>query len=163
MRWLEERRVVSCDVSPQGTRIAIISTAEDGGPARLDIGAVVREPNGLPTTVVGPQSVAAQYTTLSDAVWLGETSLAILGQPRTVPTEQLDGTGAAVPGPQPAILTVGGRTSYLPPIQGAERITSTGGERNLVVTGPGDLIYVRVGAEWLPAQDRGSEVIVAAR
>ena len=163
VNWLEERRVVACDVSPQGTRIAVISTAEDGGPARLDIGAVIREPNGLPTTVVGPQSVAAQYTTVTDAVWLGETSLAILGQPRTVPVEQLDNAGEAVPGPQPAILTVGGRTSYLPPISGAERITSTGGERNLVVTGPGDLVYVRVGAEWLPAQDRGSEVIVAAR
>jgi hypothetical protein len=161
--WLEERRVIACDVSPQGTRIAVISTAEDGGPARLDIGAVVREPNGLPTGVVGPQTVAAQYATVTDAVWLGETSLAILGQPTVVPPEQLDGTGAAGPGPQPALLTLAGRTTYLPPLVGAERITSTGGERNLVVTGPEDLVYVRVGAEWLPAQDRGSEVIVAAR
>jgi hypothetical protein len=161
--WLEERRVIACDVSPQGTRIAVISTAEDGGPARLDIGAVVREPNGLPTGVVGPQTVATQYTTVTDAVWLGETSLAILGQSTVVPPEHLDGTGAAVPGPQPALLTLGGRTTYLPPLVGAERITSTGGERNLVVTGPEDLVYVRVGAEWLPAQDRGSEVMVAAR
>ena len=44
------------------------------------------------------------------------------------------------------------------------RITSTGGGRNLVLTsGTSDVIYVRAGAQWLPAQDLGSEVIVAAR
>ena len=173
--WLEERRVVSCHVSPQGTRIAVVSDAGDGTPGRLDIGAVIREPNGLPTRVVGPQSIGAQFTTVTDAVWLTETSLGVLGEAPSAVAEPAGTDGVAgggppaedaVPptGPQPWVITVGGRTTDLPALADAGRITSTGGERNLVITSASsDLVYVRVGAQWLPAQDLGSEVIVAAR
>ena len=183
--WLEDRRVVSTHVSPQGTRIAIVSDSGPETAGRLDIGTVIRQANGLPTRVVGPQTLGAQFTTVTDAVWLTETSLAILGESRTPPvppepvpagvaepaatdgaTDPDEGEETAEPptGPQPWLMTVGGRTTDLPGLSGGERITSTGGERNLVVTSAtSDLIYVRVGPQWLPAQDRGSEVMVAAR
>ncbi|MFN2318670.1 MAG: GerMN domain-containing protein [Dermatophilaceae bacterium] len=179
--WLDERRVISCHVSPQGTRIAIVSDTGEGTAGRLDIGTVIRQANGLPTGVVGPQTLGDQFATLTDAVWLTETSLGILGELRaaavgdpvapvspTEPAPEPNGgeeeVPAPIPGPQPWLITVGGRTTELPDIEGAQRITSTGGERNLVITSAdSDLVYVRAGSQWLPAQDRGSEVIVAAR
>lgn len=166
--WLQDRRVVSCHVSPQGTRIAVVSDTGEGTAGRLDIGTVAREPNGLPRTVVGPQPVGARFTTISDAVWLTETSLGVLGEARpgvggAVAPETAEDVQVGV-GLQPWLLTVGGHTVDLPDLAGASRITSTGGERNLVLTAAdSDVVYVRAGAQWLPAQNRGSEVIVAAR
>lgn len=173
VEWLVDRRVLSCHVSPQGTRIAIVSDEGEATPARLDIGTVVRQANGLPTEVSGPQALGAQFTTVTDAVWLTETSLGILAEARVV-AEVTDPAGdgvigqdpSSVPlgGLQPWLITVGGRTTDLPDLAGGARITSTGGERNLVITsGDSDVVYVRVGPQWLPAQDRGTEVIVAAR
>ena len=183
--WLEGRRVVSCHVSPQGTRIALVSDTGAGTAGRLDIGTVIREPNGLPTTVVGPQALGAQFTTVSDAVWLTETSLGVLGEARAAvaavavdPVDLVDlvdpvepagpadpsGEGEVLAGPQPWVMVVGGRTTDLPDVADVARITSTGAERNLVLTsGASDVVYVRAGAQWLPAQDKGSEIIVAAR
>ena len=108
-------------------------------------------------------------------MWLTETSLGVLGEAPSAVAEPAGTDGDAgggppapevVPptGPQPWVITVGGRTTDLPGLADAGRITSTGGERNLVITSASsDLVYVRVGAQWLPAQDLGSEVIVAAR
>jgi hypothetical protein len=171
--WLDDRRVVSCHVSPQGTRIAIVSDAGPDTPSRLDVGAVIREPNGLPTGVSGPQTLGDHFARVTDAVWLTETSLGLLGELRAVPeAAPPPEEGEAEPEPvepanvgiQPFIITVGGRTTDLPDIQGtATAITSTGGERNLVVLVEPDLVYTRVGSQWLPAQERGSELIVAGR
>ena len=203
--WLNERRVVACHVSPQGTRIAIISDEGAGTPSRLDIGAIVRQPNMLPISVVGPQSIGEHFVDVVDAVWLDETSMAILGQtranaatladlpppqtappatPEPSPTDVTEGEestetegnepfpvqGAdedarrAALGIQPYLITVGGRTTTLPTIVGGTRITTTtGNERNLVIVTADGTVYVRVGAQWLRAQDQGSEVIVSAR
>lgn len=224
--WLTGRRVLTCQVSPQGTRIAVISADGEGGPSRLDIGTILRESNGLPTAVIGPQPIAEQFAVVRDTVWLGETSLALLGQTRanaaildreraepaaadeaTGANEQNgseqappEGTGegpAPVPsgepdvpeagpaeadpaedglpddllpdplaverGVLPYLITVGGRTTPLPSILGGQRITTTGGERNLVITTSDTTVYVRVGSQWLPAEHQGRDVVVATR
>lgn len=201
--WLNERRVIACDVSPQGSRIAVISDEGPDTPTQLDIGTITRQSNMLPTSVMGPQAVAEHFTTVTDVVWLTETTLGLLGQTRAnavaleafpqpapvAPSAQPAQTTAApsgdeaeaqgeLPGPalptddearraalgvQPYLLTVGGRTTALPTLTGGSRITSTGGERNLVITTDDDVVYVRVGPQWLPARDQGSEVMVSAR
>lgn len=225
--WLTGRRVLACQVSPQGTRIALISDAGEGTPSRLDIGTIMREANGLPTTVIGPQPIAEQFAVVRDMVWLGETSLALLGQTRVnaailaregtqpdtadtgddattgdgstggestepagspdngdaAPSQEPDepeaevdassADGAAedpVPDPLagergvlPYLITVGGRTTALPVILGGDRITTTGGERDLVIRTTDETVYVRSGSQWLPAQDQGRDVVVAIR
>lgn len=213
--WLAGRRVLACQVSPQGTRIATISDAGEGSPTRLDVGTILREANGLPTAVLGPQPIAEQFAAVRDMVWLDETTLALLGQtranaallaePEGQPGEQADsregsdagpdgaepdaeaeteaaaaeppastptdGTGEE-PAPEPLagergilpyLITVGGRTVPLPALLGGERITTTAGERNLVITTADQTVYVRVGLRWQPAQDQGRDVVVAAR
>lgn len=232
--WLTDRRVLACQISPQGTRIAIISDTGEDSPSRIDIGTILREANGLPTAVIGPQPVAEQFALVRDAVWLSETSLALLGQTRTnaellaemedeqtedsepenepgsEPDRSADEDTSAEPAQEPTqaptqeptrepeqdlaeeteqerepeadedaellpdplggergvlpyLVTVGGRTTNLPTILGGERITTTAGERNLVITTTDGTVYVRVGSRWLPAQNQGREIVVATR
>lgn len=163
--WLTDRRVLGCHVSPQGSRIALITDAGADTAPQLDIGAVVRTTNGLPIAVIGQQSVGARFASVTDAVWLNETLLGVLG--RTHPTGSGAETAEDDPDDpdrlQPFLLTVGGRSVALPTLSGATRITSTGGERNLIVVTADEQIMVRVGPQWLPAVDHGSEVMVAGR
>lgn len=173
--WLEDRRVLACHVSPQGTRIAIISDGGPDTPSQIDIGTVERQPDGRPTAVLGPQTIGEQFASVTDAVWLSETTMAVLGQTRinaalaVEPADNTDPVGASGSGDEsggargtlPHLITVGGRTVALPALQGGSRITSSGGERNLIVIA--DAVYVRAGSRWLLAQDQGEEVIVGAR
>lgn len=173
--WLSERRVLACAVSPQGTRIAIISDAGADTASRIDIGAVHRPDPGQPVAVFGPQVIGEHFASVADVVWLSETTMAMLGQTRAnaaLAVEMADNTdpvGASASGDEsggargtlPYLVTVGGRTTGLPALPGGARITSTAGERNLIVSG--DVVYVRVGSQWLPAQDQGDEVLVGTR
>ncbi len=139
-RWLAGRTVLAVRVSPDGQRIAVISTDDRGRHASIHLSGIVREPNGVPTELspVG-RAVAPYLVEARDLTWISTTRLAVLGR---------TGTKEAV---RPYLVDIGGEREALTAVPHPERITTTGGERGLaVVTGAGTVV-VRAGQTWLTA------------
>ncbi|MGE9808862.1 GerMN domain-containing protein [Janibacter sp. G1551] len=137
--WLGRRIVSAARVSPDGQRIALVTTTASGKAARVEITGVVRQPNGLPS-ILAPESlrVAAELTTVRDVAWTSETALAIVGK---ADADRAIGIHLVAGGGQPSLL------SQRP---GALRISTIDGTRGLVVRSAAGLL-LRAGGTWLTA------------
>ncbi len=133
--WLEDRAVRSLQVSRDGTRIAVVSTGADG--VSLDVAGVVRDDSGTPQRLGDRLRVGARLLTATDVVWVDESTLAVLG------------TSGTTTGPTVHLVTVGGPTRALPPLEGAVAVAAGRGERAVyALTAGGDLSTLR-GASWV--------------
>ncbi len=135
--WLDERFVVAAVLSPEGSRIAVISEARRGTGSALDIAGVARRSNGLPTKT-SPEAfrIAADLVEMVDAVWVGESTLAIIGR-RDKQTRL-----------QPYLVQVGGRTTPMASRPGMARVTTTGDHKDVVLTSEGGRVVQRSGGRW---------------
>jgi hypothetical protein len=148
--WLADRTVVSLRLSPDGQRIAVVTTNRDGKDPRLDVAGVVRQPNGLPASLAEPLRLAPTLTLARDAVWVDDATLAVLG--RLSATQVI----------RPWFVPLGGAISAGPEIVGAQTITTINGERGLVVTTDDDQVLIRAGSRWQRVGE-GTDLLVAAR
>jgi hypothetical protein len=141
-QWLTGRRVTSLRVSHDGTRALVVSTGADGL-ARIDLAGVQRLTDGRPVTLVPAldMSVMPAVTDARDAVWTGESGVAVLGrragdsQPRvelSQPLGVVETVEAAVPGPAQAVDVAAGP-----------------GERSILVGTADGHLWQRAGSQWL--------------
>ncbi|GAA8847856.1 hypothetical protein DUHN55_24730 [Helicobacter pylori] len=140
--WLGRRYVRSAVVSPEGSRIAVISEESPGTGSILEVAGVVRRANGLPLKT-SPQTfrIGASLVEMVDAVWVGESTLAVIGR--------RDKQSVL----QPHLVHVGGAVEEMAERPGAVRVTTTGDERDVVLITKGERVFQRSGGRWqeLPA------------
>ncbi len=148
--WLADRRVVSLRVSPDGQRLALVSTDEAGKGPRLEVTGVVREGSRLPVALAPPLSLAPTLTLMRDVVWVDDATLVVLG--RRDATQVL----------RPWTVPLGGQISAGPEISGARTITTINGERGLVVITDDRQVLLRAGSRWQRVGE-GTDLLVAAR
>lgn len=147
VRWLHGRIVIALRASPDGTRLAVVSTDASGRDPQVDVTGVVRAPNGLPQRLSIPLRLGETLTTARDVVWLDDTSVAILGR---VLTSELV---------RPYVVDLGGAMRSLADVEGANAVTTTGGPRGLVVSTESGQIMLRAGRSWIQMAS-GSDFVV---
>ena len=148
--WLGGRVVTALRLSPDGQRIAVLSTDRKGGNPRLDVAGVIRQPNGLPTSLAHPLTLAPSLTLMRDLVWTDDITMAVLGRKSTSQVVR------------PWFVPLGGPITAGPEIAGAQAITTVNGERGLVVITDRGEVLIRAGNRW-QSVGKGSAFLVAGR
>ena len=135
--WLGSRLVQAAVISPEGSRIAVISEQIPHAGSTLEVAGVVRRANGLPTKT-SPQTfrVGASLVEMTEAVWVDQTTLAVIGRKdkQTVL--------------QPYLVHVGGQVEPMAERPGAVSITTTGDDKDVVLTSAGGRVFQRSGGRW---------------
>ncbi|MFC7491631.1 MULTISPECIES: GerMN domain-containing protein [unclassified Knoellia] len=149
--WLKERRVIESKPSPDGSRVAILHTAEDGSKPQLDLAGVVRGPGGEPTQLAAPQRLGAKLVELAGLVWLSDLTVATLAR-RAGSTEKR----------RPYVISVDGQEQSLAEVSRGLAITSGGGERDILVTTSDGVVLSRAGQQWI-SLGPGTDVVIPAR
>ena len=122
----------------------------NGKDPRVDVAGVVRQPNGLPASLATPLRLAPTLTLARDAVWVDDSTLAVLG--RLTSTQVI----------RPWLVPLGGPIAAGPEIAGARTITTVNGERGLVVTTDEHQVLIRAGSRWQRVGE-GTDLLAAAR
>ncbi|WP_082592380.1 MULTISPECIES: LpqB family beta-propeller domain-containing protein [unclassified Phycicoccus] len=148
--WLSGRTVVSLRLSPDGQRVAVVTTDRDGSSPRVDVAGVVRQPNGLPASLSTPLRLAPTLSLARDLVWVDDATVAVLG--RLTSSQVI----------RPWLVPLGGPIAAGPEIAGARTITTVNGERGLVVTTDDHEVLIRAGSRWQRVGE-GTDLLVAAR
>ncbi len=158
--WLSGRVVVNLRVSPDGTRVAVISRLPGEQDYRLDIAGVVRTAGAEPASLAAPYRQGEPLRRYLDVVWLDQTTMAVLG--RVLDADPI----------RPFIVDVGQGVglrrrgqldpaqTLVAPVKDAVSLTTTGGARGLVVTTSAPAVMVRVGSAWVKLPT-GTELAVA--
>lgn len=156
--WLSGRAIVSVGVSPDVTRVVVVSRGAIDGD-RVDIAGILRDPAGRPVSLATPLREAEAIRSVVDATWVDELTVAVAGAtvadtaPRPYLVEVGQGIGLRRRG------TVEPQDNLAPPVPGVRWLVSTGGPRGvLAVTNSGGVL-VRVGGAWR-ALAGASEVVV---
>lgn len=135
--WLGDRFVVAAVVAPEGSRIAVISEEKRGTGSTLEVSGVARRANGLPTkTSPDAIRIASDLVEMIDAVWVGQSTLAVLGR-RDKQSEM-----------QPYLVDVGGRVTAMAPRRGMALVTTTGDDEDVVLVSKGGQVVQRAGGRW---------------
>ncbi|MGQ7295053.1 LpqB family beta-propeller domain-containing protein [Quadrisphaera sp. KR29] len=158
--WLAGRRVVGLRAAADGARLLVTSTGQAGQPdaVRVDVAGVQRAGGGAPVALSAPQDPPTPWlATAAGAVWVGATSVAVLGTVAPGSAQALSVSqsgGDALDLGAPAVWLVdGGRATHLggPPPAEVQAVTLAGGEgrQSLVVGGADGSIWPREGSRWL--------------
>jgi len=115
--WLEDRQVLSVSVSPEGARVAIVSTGADGTFAQ--VAGIVRD-GRVPVVLAPPVTVGPGVRAVHQAVWQDETVLAIRAGTAGQSGVYLAGIGGLGPGG-------GGLTRKLPGATNVALLTASVG------------------------------------
>jgi len=76
--WLSSRTIQSVRVSPEGARVAIVSSGPSG--RLVHVAGVVRDAENVPTSLSAPVQVGASVRQVTQAAWQDETALAVIGR-----------------------------------------------------------------------------------
>ena len=135
--WLGQRLVQAAVVSPEGSRVAVISEVRRGSGSTLEIAGVVRRANGLPIKT-SPQTfrIGAELVEMIEAVWVGPTTLAVIGR--------RDKQAVL----QPYLVHVGGQVEAMTERPGAVGITTTGDDKDVVLISDKQRVFQRSGGRW---------------
>lgn len=141
--WLAGHELVSLRLSRDGAR-ALVATRR-AGRAFLFVSGVVRDDDerpGLPLELTSPQPLVPDLVGVTDAAWVDEDQVVVLGRRSAVGPEQ------------PWLVQLGGRITATTPAPGATSITAGDGELALVA-GTATGVLTRAGREWeLTSQGR---------
>lgn len=143
--WLAGRRVTSLRISGDATRALVTSTAPDGG-ALVDLAGVVRDADGRPRALVPARAgtLLPMLGQVREAVWAGETTIAVLGTAEGQTTSDVPGVWVSeVVGPVGSPLGL--------PASGApaDDIAAGTDERELVIATADGRLWQRAGSQWL--------------
>lgn len=156
--WLEARRVVNLSVSPDGSRVAILSRLPDRTDNRLDIAGIVRDSAGLPISLADPYRQGEPLTGFVDVTWLDQMTLVVLAKAldadslRPFRVDIGQGVGLRRVGQLDLDQTL------IREVPDATSITSRGGVRGLIVTTPKGVL-LRAGNAW-SEQTGVTEIVV---
>jgi hypothetical protein len=156
--WLDGRRVVNLSVSPDATRIAVLSRLPNDTDFRLDVAGVVHNSNGLPTSLAEPYRQGEPLTGFVDVIWLDQMTMAVLAREkdgdalRPFKVDLGQGVGLRRVGQLDL------DQSLIKDLPEATSLTSRGGVRGLIVMTP-QAAYLRAGNAWAQ-QENVSEIIV---
>lgn len=134
--WLAGRELISLRVSPDGTRLAVISSAN--GLTHVEVSGIVRDKLGTPLDVGAPVSVGGQIMDASKVAWLDESTVWVLGKAQTDTPDTL--FTARVSGPSVLIA----------PAEEVQTLTASRGSRGVVLGTETGTIRTRgsSGASW---------------
>lgn len=156
--WLDSRQIVNLSVSPDGTRVAVLSRLPDGSDDRMDVAGIVRDSTGLPVSLAEPYQQGEPLSRFVDLTWIDEMSLVVLGKAaaadplRPYRVDLGQGVGLRRVGQLDLDQTLIRETPD------ATGITSRGGVRGLIVTTPKGVL-VRAGNAW-SEQTGVTEIVV---
>jgi hypothetical protein len=164
--WLRDRKVVTLTIAPDRARALIVTSDARGDQRQLLIAGVVRSADGAPTALAEPLRLGQPLTTIRDVVWLGPSAYAVLGRTSesasVLPILGSVGGGLALarsPGSASS-----GQSGPLPPVAGAESLTTVGGPLGLIVVTDSSVnkVQARVASTWREI-GTGSELLVPGR
>lgn len=138
-KWLADRTVTAVRVSRDGTRIAVVSTAQDGSGVSIDVAGVARDERGGPQQLSDQtQRVGAALTVAGSVVWYDDDQLAVLAR----------GAGSATVWEVP----LGGPSKALPDVAGAVSLAGWRTERSLLVATSDGRLLIFSGPTWTPVE-----------
>jgi hypothetical protein len=154
--WLDGRQVVNISVSPDATRLAVLSKLPNDTDYRLDVAGIVRNDAGLAAALAEPYRQGEPLVRFVDVTWLDQVTMAVLAREKE---------GAALRpfkvdlGQGVGLRRVGQLDQTLiKELPDATSLTSRGGVRGLVVMTP-QAAFLRAGNAWAQQSD-ASEIIV---
>ncbi len=156
--WLEGRQIVNLSVSPDATRVAVLSKLPNDTDYRLDVAGIVRNDAGLATALAEPYRQGEPLVRFVDVTWLDQVTIAVLarqkdGAPlRPFKVDLGQGVGLRRVGQLELDQTL------IKELPDATSLTSRGGVRGLVVMTP-QAAFLRAGNAWAQQSD-ASEIIV---
>lgn len=140
--WLAGQELVSLRVSRDGTRVVVISRNDDV--VQIDLTGIIRDDQGAPQRLSGQVPVGASLVDARDAVWVDESTLAVLGRTAGSSADTVH------------VVPVGGRSEALSMIEDTTALAAGRGQRSIYVeTSDGDLFTrTSTGTNWsLVAED----------
>ncbi len=144
--WLQGRVPLSMAVSPDASRVALITRATSGGDTRLEVCGIVRDPAGTPTALAKGYRQGEPLTRLVDATWIDDRTMAALASlqdtdaVRVFTVDLGQGVGLRRVGLSDPTLGT--------PVPGAKAVVSAGGNRGFAVMTLAPSVVVRAGSTW---------------
>ncbi|MEL7976947.1 LpqB family beta-propeller domain-containing protein [Isoptericola sp. F-RaC21] len=143
--WLSSRTIQSVRVSPEGARVAIVSSGPSG--RLVHVAGVVRDAENVPTGLSAPVQVGASVRQVTQAVWQDETALALIGQ-------ESDGDEAVFLSGVGGLSGQGGLSRAQPGVPDPRSVTgSVGTGAMLAIDGGGTLYSRQSSALWSMVSD----------
>lgn len=138
--WLAGLDVRQVRVSRDGARVVVLSAGADG--AQVDVAGIVRDPDGGPQRLNAPVPVGGSLASASDAAWVDEVTLAVLGDPAD---GEAPGVATSV-----SLVPVGGQTESLQPVESADGVAAGRGKRAVYVRTAAGELFTRstTGTNW---------------
>lgn len=131
--WQSSASIEAHSVSPEGSRLALISNTK--GVRKLWLATIERDAEGRPIAIGQPYRFGSDLNSPRTLSWANDTTLAIL--------DQIDAQSSV-----PALLTVGGATKKLPLITGAVQMVANSGLSGIYVLDSIGVIYEFRGLLW---------------
>ncbi|MFE7406887.1 LpqB family beta-propeller domain-containing protein [Isoptericola sp. NPDC057559] len=132
--WLSSRNVRSVRVSPEGARVAIVSSGPSG--RLVHVAGVVRDAENVPTGLSAPVQVGASVRQVSQATWQDEATLALLGK-------ESDGDGAVFLAGVGGLAGQGGLSRALAGVTDPSWVTGSVGTGAMLAIDDGGTLYSR--------------------
>ncbi|MGW8566267.1 LpqB family beta-propeller domain-containing protein [Isoptericola sp. NPDC055881] len=143
--WLSSRTVESVRVSPEGARVAVVSSGPSG--RLVHVAGVVRDADNVPTGLSAPVQVGASVRQVTQAVWQDEATLALVGR-------ESDGDGAVFQAGVGGLSGQGGLSRALAGVTDPRWVTaSVGTGAVLAIDGDGTLYSRQTSALWSMVSD----------
>jgi WD40 repeat protein len=134
--WLAGREVHSLRVSPDGTRVAVVSSAN--GIAHIEVAGIVRDAMNAPLSLGDPVTVGGQITGANAVAWQDESTLWVIGHTANNEAESLFG------------VSISGPSEVIAPAEKTHTLTAARGPRAVILGSDQGVIRTRgsSGASW---------------
>ncbi|QAY68867.1 LpqB family beta-propeller domain-containing protein [Xylanimonas protaetiae] len=152
--WLEGRTVTSVRVSPEGARVAVVSSGEGG--STVQVAGIVRDARGVPTALASPVTVGASVTGVEQAVWQEESVLALLSR------DESGATSVYLAGVGGLHLAVGGLPRRIGGISDPTWLSASVGSGDLLAIDGAGVLHVRQTTALWPVVGTGVQLAAFA-
>ncbi|WP_082101353.1 LpqB family beta-propeller domain-containing protein [Demequina rhizosphaerae] len=133
-RWLAGRTVQQIVPSRDGARVLVVSRS--GAQTVVEVAEVVRSESGEPLSIGEPLQIGANIGTTVDAIWVDDSSVALLGSSSGDETAPL------------WIVAVGGRTTEDAAVSDAVAMSARHGDRSITLVSKDGTVRERAGTGW---------------
>ncbi|ACZ31527.1 hypothetical protein Xcel_2512 [Xylanimonas cellulosilytica DSM 15894] len=151
--WLEDRTVASVRVSPEGARVAVVSSGADG--TSVHVAGILRDARGVPTALTVPVTVGASVQGVEQAVWQEESVLALLGQ-------EIGGTVVFLAGVGGLAQSVGGLPRRIGGITDPVWLSAAVGSGDILAVDAEGVLHLRQSTAMWPVVGSGIELAAFA-
>ncbi|MFI2103403.1 LpqB family beta-propeller domain-containing protein [Isoptericola sp. NPDC019693] len=132
--WLSSRNILSVRVSPEGARVAIVSSGPSG--RLVHVAGVARDAENVPTGLSAPVQVGASVRQATQAVWQDEAVLALIGQ-------EADSDDAVFLAGVGGLPGQGGLSRAQPGVPEPRSVTASVGTGSMLAVDSGGTLYSR--------------------